>query len=65
MTTARKYNVEALFKGVPKKSDFKIVEETLPAIKDGGKHAACLTTYCTCWPACRCCTCICYVLYHR
>jgi len=37
MTTARKYNLEVLFKGVPKKSDFKIVEETLPAIKDGGK----------------------------
>ena len=37
MATARKYNVEAVFKGAPKKSDFKIVEETLPAIKDGGK----------------------------
>ncbi|XP_065910747.1 prostaglandin reductase 1-like [Dysidea avara] len=35
MTTARKYNVEVLFTGVPKKSDFKIVEETLRAIKDG------------------------------
>ena len=39
MTTAKTYNVEALFKGLPKKSDFKIVEEILPVIKDGGKPA--------------------------
>jgi len=37
MATSRKYILEALFQGNPKKSDFKIVEETLPAIKDGGK----------------------------
>ena len=37
MTTARKYVLETLFQGNPKKSDFKIVEETLPAIQDGGK----------------------------
>jgi len=37
MTTARKYNLEVLFKGVPKKSDFKVIEDTLPGIKDGGK----------------------------
>ncbi|XP_065912085.1 prostaglandin reductase 1-like [Dysidea avara] len=35
MTTARKYVLETLFQGTPKKSDLKIVEETLPAIKDG------------------------------
>jgi len=40
MTTARKYNVEAVFKGMPKKFDFKIVEEILPAIKDGGQSCS-------------------------
>jgi len=37
MTTARKYVLESLFQGNPKPSDLKIVEETLPAIKDGGE----------------------------
>ena len=35
-TVAQKYIIEAYFKGLPKQSDLKIVEESLPAIKDGG-----------------------------
>jgi len=35
-TVAKKYIINARFKGLPKQSDLKIVEENLPAIKDGG-----------------------------
>lgn len=35
MTTARKYVLDAHFEGAPKRSDLKIVEEKLPALKDG------------------------------
>ena len=35
-TVAQKYIVDAHFKGMPKRSDLKIVEESLPALKDGG-----------------------------
>ena len=37
MATARKYILAALFEGVPKQSDLKIVEEKLPALNDGGE----------------------------
>ena len=37
MTTARKYIVAAHFQGTPKRSDFKIAEEKLPALNDGGE----------------------------
>lgn len=33
---AQKYVLTKYFQGEPKKSDFKIVEETLPELKDGG-----------------------------
>lgn len=33
---ARKYVLTKYFKGEPKQSDFKIVEEELPELKDGG-----------------------------
>lgn len=33
---AQKYVLTKYFQGEPKKSDFKIVEEELPPLKDGG-----------------------------
>jgi len=36
-TVAKTYIYNARFKGLPKKSDLKVVEESLPAIKDGGQ----------------------------
>lgn len=33
----QKYVLTKYFQGEPKKSDFKIVEEELPELKDGGK----------------------------
>ena len=33
---AQKYVVNANFKGMPKRSDLRVEEESLPAIKDGG-----------------------------
>lgn len=33
---ANKYVLTKYFQGEPKKSDFKIVEEELPELKDGG-----------------------------
>jgi len=35
---AQKYVINANFKGMPKPSDFRIEEESLPAIKDGGLY---------------------------
>lgn len=37
MVLARKYIVKAPFEGVPKKSDFLIVEEVLPSPQENGK----------------------------
>lgn len=34
---AQKYVLTKYFQGEPKKSDFKIVEEELPELKEGGK----------------------------
>lgn len=34
---AQKYVLTKYFQGEPKKSDFKIVEEELPQLKDGGR----------------------------
>lgn len=34
---AQKYVLTQQFKGDPKKEDFKIVEEEIPDLKDGGK----------------------------
>lgn len=34
---AQKYVLTKQFQGEPKKSDFQIVEETLPDLQDGGK----------------------------
>lgn len=34
----QKYVLTKYFQGEPKKSDFKIVEEELPELKDGGKN---------------------------
>lgn len=42
MVVAKKYVVVIPFAGIPKKTDFKIVEEKLPAPKDGGKYAHCM-----------------------
>jgi len=39
-TVAKKYILNAKFKGLPKKSDLKVVEESLPAIEDGGTLVA-------------------------
>lgn len=36
---AKKYIISERFKGLPKRTDLKIEEENLPAIKDGGKFA--------------------------
>lgn len=33
---AQKYVLNERFKGLPKRSDLKLVEEKLPAIKEGG-----------------------------
>jgi len=41
-TVAKKCILNASFKGLPKKSDLKVVEENLPAIKDGGTYVSCL-----------------------
>lgn len=35
-TEARKYVLTKHFQGEPKKSDFEIVQEELPELKDGG-----------------------------
>lgn len=35
---AQKYVLIKYFQGEPKKSDFKIVEENLPELKEGGKY---------------------------
>jgi prostaglandin reductase 1 len=35
MATARKITVDRRFDGMPKESDFKVVEEQLPPLKDG------------------------------
>lgn len=35
--TAQKYVLTKYFQGEPKNSDFKIVEEKIPDLKDGGK----------------------------
>jgi hypothetical protein len=37
MATARKITVDRRFDGMPKESDFKVVEEQLPPLKDGGE----------------------------
>lgn len=37
MVKAKKYILVRHFDGLPKKEDLKIVEEELPALKDGGK----------------------------
>ena len=37
MVKARKYVLRSHFSGLPKREDLKIVEEELPAIKDGGQ----------------------------
>lgn len=37
MVLAKKYVVLSPFKGEPKKSDFKVEEEELPDLQDGGK----------------------------
>lgn len=37
MVTAKKIVLAKKFDGMPKESDLQIVEETLPAVKDGGK----------------------------
>lgn len=44
---AQKYVLTKYFKGEPKKSDFKIVEETLPELKVGGKHDISYTYLCS------------------
>jgi len=41
-TVAKKCILNASFKGLPKKSDLKVVEESLPAIKDGGMYVSCI-----------------------
>lgn len=38
MVTTKKYIMVKHFDGLPKLSDFEIVEEVLPSLKDGGKH---------------------------
>lgn len=38
VVVAKKYVVLRPFEGVPKESDFKIEEETLRDIEDGGKY---------------------------
>ena len=35
--TAKRWVLKNAFVGYPKRDDFEIVEETLPALKDGGK----------------------------
>ena len=35
---AQKYVINANFKGMPKRSDFRVEEESLPVIKDGGLY---------------------------
>lgn len=42
---AQKYVLTKYFQGEPKKSDFKIIEEELPELKDGGKYEFELSTY--------------------
>lgn len=37
MVLSRKYVVQTPFVGEPKKSNFKIVEEDLPAVEENGK----------------------------
>lgn len=37
MVTAKKYIIAKYFEGEPQPTDLKLVEEELPAIKDGGK----------------------------
>lgn len=37
MVKAKKYILRQHFDGLPKKGDLGIVEEELPALKDGGK----------------------------
>lgn len=37
MTTSKKFILAKYFDGAPKESDFKLVEEELPPIKDGGR----------------------------
>ena len=36
MVTAKKFILEKHFKGEPKRSDLKLVEEELPTLQDGG-----------------------------
>lgn len=36
MATARAFVLKKLFQGFPTEDDFQIVEEKLPALKDGG-----------------------------
>ena len=36
--TAKRWVLKNAFVGYPKRDDFEIVEETLPALKDGGKR---------------------------
>lgn len=49
---AQKYVLTKYFQGEPKKSDFKIVEEAIPELKDGGEteiiilNASCFRTFC-------------------
>lgn len=38
MVIAKKYVLAKYFKGEPKRSDLPIVEEELPALKDGGMY---------------------------
>lgn len=38
MVIAKKYVVNSPFRGMPKKSDFTIVEEELPGLNENGKH---------------------------
>jgi len=43
MVVAKKFVLAQRLQGAPKVSDYKIVEETLPALKDGG-NAHCFFT---------------------
>lgn len=36
MVRARAYVFQKLFEGLPKHENFKLIEEELPALKDGG-----------------------------
>lgn len=39
MVIAKKFVVKSAFEGVPRKSDFSIVEEELPVLNENGKFA--------------------------